>query len=73
MAACHVHAHYQQVEFGSVYLANGVTTVRDVGNEILKRTHATRGSSPNSAQASSSSSDHSEVSAFSISDAATAR
>jgi imidazolonepropionase-like amidohydrolase len=29
-----MHAHYQQVEFGPVYLANGVTTVRDVGNEI---------------------------------------
>lgn len=29
-----MHAHYSQVEFGPVYLANGVTTVRDVGNEI---------------------------------------
>jgi hypothetical protein len=29
-----MHAHYQQVEFGPVYLANGVTTIRDVGNEI---------------------------------------
>jgi imidazolonepropionase-like amidohydrolase len=29
-----MHAHYSQVEFGPVYVANGVTTVRDVGNEI---------------------------------------
>ena len=29
-----MHAHYSQAELGPVYLANGVTTVRDVGNEI---------------------------------------
>ena len=29
-----MHAHYGQVEFGPIYLANGVTTVRDLGNEI---------------------------------------
>jgi hypothetical protein len=29
-----VHAHYSHVEFGPVYLANGVTNVRDVVNEI---------------------------------------
>lgn len=29
-----MHAHYEQVEWGPIYLAAGVTTVRDVGNEI---------------------------------------
>ncbi len=29
-----MHAHFQQVEWGPVYLAAGVTTVRDVGNEL---------------------------------------
>lgn len=29
-----MHAHFQQVEWGPVYLAAGVTTVRDVGNEF---------------------------------------
>jgi imidazolonepropionase-like amidohydrolase len=29
-----MHAHYEQVEWGPVYLAAGVTTVRDVGNEF---------------------------------------
>jgi imidazolonepropionase-like amidohydrolase len=29
-----MHAHYEQVEWGSIYLAAGVTTVRDVGNEF---------------------------------------
>jgi imidazolonepropionase-like amidohydrolase len=29
-----MHAHYEQVEWGSIYLAAGVTTVRDVGNEL---------------------------------------
>ena len=28
-----MHAHFEQVEWGSIYLATGVTTVRDVGNE----------------------------------------
>lgn len=28
-----MHAHYAQVEWGPVYLAEGVTTVRDVGNQ----------------------------------------
>ena len=28
-----MHAHFEQVEWGPVYLASGVTTVRDVGNE----------------------------------------
>ena len=28
-----MHAHYEQVEWGPIYLATGVTTVRDVGNE----------------------------------------
>ncbi|MDB4907404.1 MAG: amidohydrolase [Gemmatimonadetes bacterium] len=27
-----MHAHYEQVEWGPIYLASGVTTVRDVGN-----------------------------------------
>ncbi len=27
------HAHYEQVEWGPIYLAAGVTSVRDVGNE----------------------------------------
>ena len=27
-----MHAHYEQVEWGPIYLAAGVTTVRDVGN-----------------------------------------
>jgi imidazolonepropionase-like amidohydrolase len=29
-----MHAHFEQVEWGPVYLAAGVTTVRDVGNEL---------------------------------------
>jgi Amidohydrolase family len=29
-----MHAHYEQVEWGPAYLAAGVTTVRDVGNEF---------------------------------------
>jgi imidazolonepropionase-like amidohydrolase len=29
-----MHAHYEQVEWGPVYLASGVTTVRDCGNEF---------------------------------------
>ena len=29
-----MHAHYEQVEWGPIYLASGVTTVRDVGNEF---------------------------------------
>jgi imidazolonepropionase-like amidohydrolase len=29
-----MHAHFEQVEWGLVYLAAGVTTVRDVGNEF---------------------------------------
>ncbi len=29
-----MHAHYEQVEWGPIYLAVGVTTVRDVGNEF---------------------------------------
>lgn len=29
-----MHAHYEQVEWGAVYLAAGVTTVRDCGNEL---------------------------------------
>ncbi len=29
-----MHAHYEQVEWGPIYLATGVTTVRDVGNEF---------------------------------------
>jgi imidazolonepropionase-like amidohydrolase len=29
-----MHAHYEQVEWGAIYLASGVTTVRDVGNEL---------------------------------------
>jgi imidazolonepropionase-like amidohydrolase len=29
-----MHAHFQQVEWGPAYLAAGVTTVRDVGNEF---------------------------------------
>lgn len=29
-----MHAHFAQVEWGPVYLAAGVTTVRDVGNEF---------------------------------------
>jgi imidazolonepropionase-like amidohydrolase len=29
-----MHAHYEQVEWGQIYLAAGVTTVRDVGNEF---------------------------------------
>jgi len=28
-----MHAHYEQVEWGPIYIAAGVTTVRDVGNE----------------------------------------
>jgi imidazolonepropionase-like amidohydrolase len=28
-----MHAHYEQVEWGAIYLAAGVTTVRDVANE----------------------------------------
>lgn len=29
-----MHAHFEQVEWGPIYLAAGVTTVRDVGNEF---------------------------------------
>jgi imidazolonepropionase-like amidohydrolase len=29
-----MHAHFEQVEWGPVYLAAGVTTARDVGNEL---------------------------------------
>jgi len=29
-----MHAHYEQVEWGPIYLGAGVTTVRDVGNEF---------------------------------------
>ncbi len=29
-----MHAHYEQVEWGPIYLAAGVTTVRDCGNEL---------------------------------------
>src|SRR5579864_4316673 len=29
-----MHAHFQQVEWGPIYLAAGVTTVRDCGNEF---------------------------------------
>ena len=29
-----MHAHYEQVEWGPIYLAAGVTTVRDMGNEL---------------------------------------
>jgi imidazolonepropionase-like amidohydrolase len=29
-----MHAHYAQVEWGPIYLASGITTVRDVGNEF---------------------------------------
>jgi len=29
-----MHAHFEQVEWGPIYLASGITTVRDVGNEI---------------------------------------
>lgn len=29
-----MHAHFYQVELGPVYLANGITSARDVGNEI---------------------------------------
>ncbi len=29
-----MHAHYEQVEWGPIYLAAGVTTTRDVGNEF---------------------------------------
>lgn len=29
-----MHAHYEQVEWGPIYLAAGATTVRDCGNEI---------------------------------------
>jgi imidazolonepropionase-like amidohydrolase len=29
-----VHAHFEQVEWGPIYLAAGVTTVRDCGNEF---------------------------------------
>jgi imidazolonepropionase-like amidohydrolase len=29
-----MHAHFEQVEWGPIYLAAGVTTVRDVGNEL---------------------------------------
>ena len=28
-----MHAHFEQVEWGPIYLATGVTTARDVGNE----------------------------------------
>jgi len=29
-----MHAHFEQAEWGPIYLAAGVTTVRDVGNEL---------------------------------------
>ena len=29
-----MHAHFEQVEWGAIYLAAGVTTVRDVANEL---------------------------------------
>ncbi|RDI99593.1 amidohydrolase [Dyella solisilvae] len=29
-----MHAHYEQVEWGPVYLASGITSVRDCGNEF---------------------------------------
>src|SRR5258708_23369790 len=29
-----MHAHYEQVEWGPIYLAAGVTSVRDCGNEF---------------------------------------
>ena len=29
-----MHAHYEQVEWGPIYLAAGVTTARDVGNDL---------------------------------------
>ncbi|HLJ49083.1 MAG TPA: amidohydrolase family protein [Bryobacteraceae bacterium] len=29
-----MHSHYEQVEWGPIYLAAGVTTVRDCGNEL---------------------------------------
>ena len=29
-----MHAHFEQVEWGPIYLAAGVTTARDVGNEL---------------------------------------
>lgn len=29
-----MHAHYEQVEWGPIYLASGVTSVRDCGNEF---------------------------------------
>src|SRR4029077_17091529 len=29
-----MHAHFEQVEWGPIYLAAGVTTVRDCGNEL---------------------------------------
>src|SRR5579864_8149568 len=31
---CDMHAHFEQVEWGPIYLAAGVTTVRDCGNEF---------------------------------------
>jgi hypothetical protein len=36
-----MHAHYEQVEWGPIYLAAGVTSVRDVGNEFdfIKTVH----------------------------------
>jgi imidazolonepropionase-like amidohydrolase len=33
-----MHAHFEQVEWGPTYLAAGVTTVRDVGNEFVFET-----------------------------------
>jgi len=29
-----MHSHFEQVEWGPIYLAAGITTVRDVGNEL---------------------------------------
>ena len=29
-----MHSHFEQVEWGPIYLASGITTVRDVGNEL---------------------------------------
>jgi imidazolonepropionase-like amidohydrolase len=47
-----MHAHFEQVEWGPIYLAAGVTTVRDCGNEldfitaVRDMTNSGRGSGP---------------------------
>lgn len=47
-----MHAHYEQVEWGPIYLASGVTTVRDCGNEfdfittVRNALHSGRGVGP---------------------------